>query len=193
MKVEIRREDYRSLAAYASIPSSFQVAEVVDLPLARSGDATLPTRAIATAWDKNYDAVPGNDPLSWSKRFDVRSWICLAAYAGGELIGGGIVVAAASAIAQLDGRSGTAILWDLRVAPAWRRRGAGRALLSAAEDAARSADCRALDVETQDINVTACRLYSECGYTLLAIIPDAYPDAPHEAKLLWSKQLAGVG
>src|SRR3954469_8574676 len=117
MKVEIRREDYRSLAAYASIPSRFQVAEVVDLPLARSGDATLPTRAIDTAWDKNYDAAPGNDPLSWSKRFDVRSWICLAAYAGGELSGGAIVVAAASAIAQLDGRSGTAILWDLRVAP----------------------------------------------------------------------------
>jgi hypothetical protein len=86
----------------------------------------VPTRAIATPWDKDYDSAPGND----------------------------------------------------------------RELLGAAEAAVRTAGHRALDVETQDINVPACRLYSECGYALVEGIPHGYPDAPHEAKLLWSKQLA---
>jgi ribosomal protein S18 acetylase RimI-like enzyme len=75
------------------------------------------------------------------------------------------------------------------VAPASRRRGIGRQLLAAAEDAARLAGCRSLDVETQDINVAACRLYSDGGYTLTAVIPEAYLEAPGETKLLWSKRL----
>jgi hypothetical protein len=62
-------------------------------------------------------------------------------------------------------------------------------LLAAAEEAARGAGRGVLDVETQDINVAACRLYASSGYVLTAVVGEAYPDAPGEAKLLWSKRL----
>lgn len=189
MKIAIRREDYRSLPAYASVPIAFEVREVVDIATMRPEHLTLPTRAVGTPWEKNYDAVPGNDPASWSSRFDVRLWIYLAAYLGELRVGGAIVVAEPLAAAQIDGRPGSAILWDLRVAPASRRWGIGRRLLAAAEDAARLTGCRVLDVETQNINVAACRLYCANGYALADVIPNIYSDAPHETMLLWSKPL----
>lgn len=65
----------------------------------------------------------------------------------------------------------------------------GQRLLAAAEDAARLAGCGVLDIETQDINGAACRLYSAHGYALADVVPNAYPDAPRETMLLWSKQL----
>ena len=188
--VEIRREDHRSIAAYATVPVEFEVREVVDVSAMRPGRAvTVPTRAIATPWRKDYDGLPGNDPGGWSTRFDVARWIHLAAYDGASRLGGAIVVADPTAGAQLGGRADTAVLWDLRVMPAARRRGIGRALLGAAEDAAGRTTCRALDVETQDINVAACRLYSDSGYALMAIDRNAYAEAPGETRLLWSKRL----
>ena len=155
----------------------------------RPGEPALRTRTVSTSWHKDYDAVPDNDPASWPTRFDIRQWIFLSAWAGTERVGGAIAVADPTAVALTGGRPTAAVLWDLRVAPAFRRRGVGRQLLSTAEAAVRAERFRALDVETQDINVAACRLYSECGYDLIAVIRDAYPDARGEAKLVWSKRL----
>ena len=187
--VRIRREDHRSLPAHAAVPTAFDVREVVDLAAARPGDSLVRTRPIAAPWRKDYDTMPGNEPLGWPARFDVRSWIHLAAYDGESRVGGAIVVAEPGAVAELEGRAGSAVLWDLRVAPSARRNGIGRALLAAAEDAARRAGGRELDVETQDVNVPACRLYGGNGFSLAAVVPEAYPEAPGEAKLLWSKRL----
>ena len=189
MNVDIRREDVRSMRAYASIPSSFDVRAVVDVEAMRLGESTVPTRAIGSQWVKSYDAIPGNDPVSWATRYDVRSWIHLAAYVDTSRVGGAIVVTDPASVAELGGGAGGAVLWDLRVAPSSRRRGIGRTLLAAAEDAARFAGCSMLDVETQDINVAACRLYGDNGYVLTAVSPDAYSDAPGETRLLWSKRL----
>jgi hypothetical protein len=44
-------------------------------------------------------------------------------------------------------------------------------------------------VETQTINVPACRFYSKMGCTLGAIDRYAYVDLPNEIQLLWFKEL----
>jgi hypothetical protein len=46
-------------------------------------------------------------------------------------------------------------------------------------------------VETQNINVPACRFYARQGCVLGAIHPDAYPDLPDEVQLLWWLELGG--
>ncbi len=132
MKVEIRREDYRSLPAHASVPITFDVRAVIHIAAMRPDHLTVPTRAVGRPWEKNYDAVPGNDPATWPSRFDIRPWNYLASYLEASRVGGAIVVAEPLAAAQLDGRPGASILWDLRVAPASRRRGIGRRLVAAA-------------------------------------------------------------
>jgi GNAT superfamily N-acetyltransferase len=90
---------------------------------------------------------------------------------------------------MLEDRSDLAIVWDLRVAPHARGRGLGAALFAAAAQWAEGWGCCTLKVETQNINVPACRLYASQGCTLGAIHRFAYPEAPEEVQLLWYKNL----
>ena len=191
MYVEIRREDRRSLAAYATVPIAFAVSAVVDATRLRLGEADLSFRPAGPPRVKNYDAYIGNGPLSWANRFSMDTWVFLAAYdEHGERIGGAVVISDAAAIAEIGGRPSHAVLWDLRVTPLARRRGVGRALLTAADKVARAADCCGLDAETQDINAAACLLYAAGEFILTAIAPASYPEAATETKLVWTKLFA---
>jgi hypothetical protein len=65
----------------------------------------------------------------------------------------------------------------------------GSALFQAAETWARTQGCLQLKVETQTINLPACRFYGRHGCVLKAAHPDAYPALPQEIQLLWYKDL----
>lgn len=79
---------------------------------------------------------------------------------------------------------------DLRVDPAHRSSGVGRALIAAVEACALEHGCTELKVETQDINANACRFYAAMGMTAALGDPDAYPDLPGEIQVIWRKKLA---
>jgi ribosomal protein S18 acetylase RimI-like enzyme len=79
------------------------------------------------------------------------------------------------------------------VAPDARGRGVGGALFRAADAWAASRGCRRLEVETQNVNVGACRFYARQGCALAAIDRLAYPELPDETMLLWCRELAGPG
>ena len=138
---------------------------------------------------KDYDALPGNHPLDWRTRFDVRGWGVLVARRDEERVGGAVIVARSADVALLQRRADVALLWDIRVAPAVRNRGIGAALLSAAEAWARTRGARALEVETQNTNVPACRFYARHGFVLRTVRRGAYPELPDEVQLLWCKVL----
>lgn len=63
-------------------------------------------------------------------------------------------------------------------------------LFRAAGDWAGARGCRWLKIETQNINLPACRFYQKMGCTLGAIDRFAYPGQPDEVQLLWWKALA---
>jgi ribosomal protein S18 acetylase RimI-like enzyme len=93
---------------------------------------------------------------------------------------------------MLAGRKDLAVLWDLRVHPEFRRRGIGARLFLAAAAWARERDCVQLDVETQNVNVPACRFYRRSGCRLSRIDRFAYwPDRAcrQEILLVWSLEL----
>ena len=50
--------------------------------------------------------------------------------------------------------------------------------------------CRTMKVETQNINVPACRLYAKHGFALGVINRHAYAELPDEVELTWYKRLA---
>lgn len=186
MNIEIRREDERSIAAYAGIPSQFEIREVVDLAAVALGTTTVRVHPVPLG-RKDYDAQPGNSPLSWHSQFKVRHWTFLAAYASEARVGGAVLVVRPESVAELGGRPQFAVLWDLRVAPTRRRAGIARALLAAAEATARAAGCDGIDVETQDNNVPACRLYASSGFALNAVTRNAYPELPNESRMRWTR------
>jgi GNAT superfamily N-acetyltransferase len=190
-QITIAVEGADALAAYASIPISYRSDEILDLnsPAESGSPLPYPSKAASQPFEKDYDTVPGNKPLDWPARFDTGSWGFLAAYRGGERVGGAVVITKRSDVDMLEGRDDLALLWDIRVAPSARNRGVGAALVAAAESWARSRDARVMKVETQNINVPACRFYARHGFILRTVNRGAYPDLPHEVQLLWYKDL----
>ena len=93
------------------------------------------------------------------------------------------------ALDLLEKRTDLTVLWDIRVHPDYRHQGVGQTLFRAAEAWARARTCRQIKVETQNINVPACRFYAKQGCVLGAIHRHAYPDFPTEVQLLWYKDL----
>jgi ribosomal protein S18 acetylase RimI-like enzyme len=173
--VEERPPDW---AAYASIPVSFEVRSMFDVapsPADRDG-VSLTERSLTVPYIKDYDVL-GDGVQRWSHLYDPARWGVLAAFVGddaGHTRAGGDTVA---------------YLWDLRVAPAWRRGGIGQALFGAAESWARARGCTELRVETQNINVAACRFYRRQGCSLVHVDTAAYPELPGEVRLIWSRTL----
>ncbi len=190
MKIEVLQHGVERLAEYAAVSIAFRVSEVLDLDAiaAVSGGDPIPTRPVAAPYIKDYDAVPGDAPLDWPGRFDVSRWTFLAALVEGIRVGCATLIAHDPAVDLLDGRDDLARLWDLRVAPEFRHRGVASALLAAAEESAEAQGIRTLMVETQNVNVPACRFYARQGFVLGAVNRGAYPDLPHEVQLLWYKE-----
>ena len=192
MELEIREEPASQLGDHARVPIAFEVERVLEVRLREAGLAgfELIERPLATPYPKDYDALPGNHPTEWPRRFDVSSWVLLSAWLAGRRVGGAVVAFRTPALSLLDGRSDLALLWDLRVALGVRRRGVGSALFAATEQWAAARGCRQLKVETQSINVPACRFYASRGCELGGVRRFAYPDLPEETQLLWYKDLA---
>lgn len=189
MLVEISVEPVTALREYGAVPIAFEVRAVFDVA-ERGGGFVLTERALDTPYVKDYDAVRGEEPSRWAERFDVSGWGVLAARAGGRRVGGAVLAFDTPGLDMLEGRSDLAVLWDIRVSPEARGRGVGAALFAAAEAWARARGCRRLKVETQNINVPACRFYARRGCALTAVRRDAYPGLPGEVQLLWCKELA---
>jgi GNAT superfamily N-acetyltransferase len=135
---------------------------------------------------KDYDASEEGGPDAWSVRFDVSRWGLLVAREAERRVGGAVVAWSTPSLTMLEGREDLAVLWDLRVDPALQRQGVGAALFAAAVVWARTRGCVRLDVETQDVNVPACRFYASRGCVLRRVDAHAYPSLPDETLLLWS-------
>lgn len=65
------------------------------------------------------------------------------------------------------GTPGTAFLFDIHVPEEHRGKGYGRALLTAAEDAARAHGRRTLALNVHGHNTAAIRLYESAGYSVM--------------------------
>jgi len=193
MNVEVISESSVDLDEYARVSIGFAVAEVLDdaaVDAALRGDpiAAVP---LEVPYEKNYDSQPGSRPVDWRAGFDIDEWQFVAAFLDGRRVGGAVLIPNGRVgLEPLDGHVDPALLWDIRVAPAVRRQGIGAALLDHVTREARERGATELLVETQQVNVPACRFYAAHGFRLLGAQRHAYPNLPGETQLLWSKLLA---
>jgi len=191
MDVQLSEAPISALAALAHIPIAFTVDRVLDVtaPVSEPGQPVLRERRLSAPYVKDYDALPGQSPGSWGQRFNVSRWKLIVARTGDRWVGGAVVAGQTAGLDLLDGRSDLAVLWDIRVTPELRGNGVGSALFRSAEAQAAAAGCRQLKIETQNINLPACRFYARHGCVLGGINPSAYPGLPGEVQLLWYKDL----
>ncbi len=183
---DIIEESLAYLAEYGEVPIRFEVRSLFEIEGENPDSAVLVERALEHPWVKDYDAIMGEGPARWAKRWDLTNWRLLAAYVGGQRVAGCVLAWKTDGISKLEGRDDLVVMWDLRVHPDYRRNGIGRRLFEAAVKWAKDLRCRELKVETQNINVPACRLYERRGCHLHSINRYAYEAFPEEVELIWS-------
>jgi GNAT superfamily N-acetyltransferase len=189
MTLKILEVEANLLPQYATIPIAFRVESIFQVELVGQGLGGIQLReAKVSPYIKDYDALPDGGPLEWPRQFDIRNWGILMAEEAGKYVGGAAVAFNTNGVNMLERRSDLAVLWDIRVRPERRGRGIGKALFHASADWARPRGCRQLKVETQNVNVAACRFYASQGCELGALHRYGYaahPQVGHEAMLLW--------
>jgi GNAT superfamily N-acetyltransferase len=180
-----------ALEEYAAVSIAFVVDRILQVTVADGGlgGLSLTETAVADPYVKDYDALRRAEPVHWLQRFDTSNWGLIRGRRDGRMVGGAVIAFNTPCVRMLGGRDDIAVLWDIRVSPEERGAGLGSALFQAAADWAVARGCGWLKIETQNVNVAACRFYRKMGCTLGAIDRFAYPDLPDEVQLLWWKAL----
>ena len=185
------------LPDYAEIPISFDVDSVLRVRVIDGGlgGILLVEEAVRLPYLKDYDrqASEGERVTDWPTRFDSRNWGFFLAIEAERKVGGATVAFDAPGVDMLEGRKDLAVLWDIRVHPENRRQGIGSQLFRHTVEWAWKRGCRQLKIETQNVNVRACRFYASQGCVLGAIHRYGYaghPDVTDEVMLLWYLKLA---
>ena len=187
MNIKIIEESSEVLPEYEKVSIAFSVETFFRVELIENGLGGIRffEEKLDNSYIKNYDNFAEDKPANWAKRFDLSNWTFLSAFDGERRIGGAAVAWNTPEVCMLEGREDLACLWDLRVAPGYRGKSVGQFLFAGAIDWARSRNCRLLKVETQNINVPACRFYARQGCELGAINRFAYPELMNETQLIW--------
>ncbi len=189
MDIEIVEESPERFQEYAEIPIRFEVRSLYEVNGDDPGSVTFVEQAVEPPWIKDYDDIKGEGPTRWAKRWDVSKWGMLSAYMKGARVGGCVLAFKTDGVNKLQGRDDVVVMWDLRVRPDCRGCGVGRKLFDAAVRWARERQCLELKVETQNINVPACRFYERQGCRLSSINRTAYDAFPDEVELIWTLAL----
>jgi ribosomal protein S18 acetylase RimI-like enzyme len=178
-----------TLTEYSSIPIAFHVKSYYTSP---------PIEGKLSKWDiqevdleipytKDYDEI--NDPRRWATRFELSNWVMLSAFEDSKRVGGAVIAWNTPGVNMLEGRSDLAVLWDIRVHPELRGNQIGSLLFTRSMQWATYRGCRELKIETQNINVPACKFYARMGCELRAVYEGIYPTLPNETAFIWYRKL----
>ena len=183
------------LCEYAEIPIAFEVKSILKVSVIDGGlgGIRLKEERIEPAYIKDYDSYEDDGPERWLKNFNLDNFGFLLGLDGERRVGAAAVAYDTPDLHILAGRKDLAVLWDIRVHPQVRRRGIGTALFGHAADWARQKGCRQLKIETQNVNVPACRFYASRGSRLGEVNRYGYaghPEVAHEVMLVWYLDLS---
>ncbi|MCK4250901.1 GNAT family N-acetyltransferase [candidate division WOR-3 bacterium] len=191
MPIKIKEVSADMLSQYAEIPIAFEVSSVFQIDLINDGLGGIKLREekVEHPYIKDYDDCEESErPKRWPKRFDVSNWGFFIASNENQHVGGTVVAFNTSGVHMLAGRKDLAVLWDIRVHPDFRRSGIGTRLFAYAANWSKERVCKQLKIETQNVNVPACRFYAKQGCRLGEINRYAYaghPKVGHEIMLIW--------
>ncbi len=124
----------------------------------------------------------------YEKRFDITNWRFYMAFDGNIPVGAMTVVGKTDRLNMLYGREDACVLWDIRVADAYKHSGIGQKLLDMGILNAKSDGYKQMIIECQNNNVPACKFYQKQGALLSKIDMYAYylvPELRNEIQFIW--------
>jgi ribosomal-protein-alanine N-acetyltransferase len=114
-----------------------------------------------------FPSYPFPEPyIHWHLEMGVPCPVCVSP--GGELIG--------FAMMDMDPRSATGLLTTIDIAPAWRRRGIGKALVGLCARRLLEEGGRRILITVASQNEPAIAFYEALGFTHAGRLPMYYPD-----------------
>jgi GNAT superfamily N-acetyltransferase len=178
-----------SLTEYSTVSIAFEVRSRLTITLLNDGlgGMLLREEAVIPPYVKDYGETGEEGPMRWLERFNTSNWVLFLAREGDIPVGGAAVAWHTPGVHMLRDRKDIAVLWDIRVHPERRRSGIGTLLFSEAARWAGDRNCNYLKIETQNVNVPACRFYVRQGCLLGEIDRFAYNEQhlAHETMLVW--------
>ena len=192
MSIIIESKSIKRLKKYSTIPIRFEVRSIYEVHGDDPATALLIEKPVPEPWIKDYDAIKGEEPVRWAQLWDISNWGMLVAQLKKRWIGGCVLAYNTDGVYKLEGRDDITVLWDLRVHPDFRRQGIGKKLLASACEWAKKRNCTELKIETQSINVPACKFYQKQGCRLDNINRNAYKNFPNEIELMWSVRFNNI-
>lgn len=194
--IEIAEISPDRLSVYNTIPSRFLVRSMLDPEPVEDGlgGILLCEVRVEAPYVKDYDSY-GELPTDWPVKFDTRNWGFFLAVDGARPVGAAAVAFDTTGVFMLEARRDLSVLWDIRVAPEAKSRGVGRLLFEYAVSWSRARGCVQMKIETQNVNVPACRFYHSMGCQLGEIRRFGYaaiPAVAHEVMLCWYLDLQKV-
>lgn len=174
MTFQIRELDRkRDRKAVEAIDTSFETPTVFDLV---TGDRRidLVERTLETPLTKRYEI---DEVFAHWASWEV-GWVAEADGVRGF------------AAVEYEGWNERLNLWFLYIAPEWRRRGVGRALIERVETHGRRVGASHVWIETSSVNVPGVRAYERLGYSLCGADRTYYGEyMPGETAIFLSKSL----
>lgn len=132
-EIDIIEEPMTALDEYSRIPCSFIISRMMEVRELDGGigGLSLAEKDIASPREENYDLFP---PSKWTEWFDLSSWVVISAFSAGVRVGGCVLAYESDVVKELGGGTDMTVLFDIRVAPAFRRHGiASRLFMRAVE------------------------------------------------------------
>jgi GNAT superfamily N-acetyltransferase len=195
MEIAILPVNAETLVEYSTISSRFEVGLrlVIELLYDGLGGIVFHEENVEPPYIKDYDRLKGEGTTRWPKRFNTDNWGMFIAREGGKPVGGAVAAFRTPEVYLLDAREDLVLLWDIRVQPERRRCGIGAALFAEVVRWSRERGCTRLKVETQNVNVPACRFYVRQGCKLAEIgrFHYAEPQVADEVMLIWYLDIKG--
>jgi streptothricin acetyltransferase len=158
-----------TVSLYNQTNNRYAAGELVSVLLTDSGFSLeyLPLK------EAEWHAYPPDSLCTARQLLKKKGAVCFFAFMDGQPVGQAIA---------LRNWNQLALLWDIRVDAHCRRKGVGRALLSACAGWARQQGLKGLVAETQDVNPTACRFYQSNGFVLGGVDRMLYAATPQTIK-----------
>jgi streptothricin acetyltransferase len=146
-------------------------------PVFANGEWSWSEELFETSYEKRYS----DDEADYSEYIGSPDKVVFMAYIGNQCAG---------QIRLRRNWNKYCYIEDIAVGREYRGRGIGRRLINASVEWAKKGGMPGLMLETQDINLAACRFYHRCGFVLGAVDTRLYGNCPNkdEKALFWYMQ-----
>jgi len=189
-QIEYKQVDRTYFPQYDRIPMRLWVSSCYRMDKIDRGLGGFALVEVPVAVPYCKDFCIGNDEhVSRWERWDITHWAFFMAFDGARPVGAATVASRTQGVNMLAGRDDLAVLWDLRVDEAYKRRGIGQKLMHMALDWSREQGLQQMKIECQNTNVPACKFYHKQGAVLSEVNEYAYyhdlEQFRHEIQLIW--------